>query len=40
MHNLTVVGGILLAADQLLGVEKLTVGTSADLVDGLQVAVY
>src|SRR3954452_25452260 len=28
-----VVGGILLAADQQLGVEQLAVGTSADLVD-------
>merc|ERR1711966_538193 len=28
-----VVGGILLAGDQLLGVEQLTVGTSADLID-------
>jgi len=34
-----VVGGILLAGDQLLGVEQLTVGTSTDLVNngGLQV---
>ena len=28
-----VVGGILLTSDQLLGVEELTVGTGADLVD-------
>ena len=34
-----VVGGILLTSDQLLGVEELTVGTGADLVDdgGLQI---
>eukprot|EP00976_Prorocentrum_cordatum_P072379 1180690-Prorocentrum_minimum.AAC.2 len=34
-----VVGGILLAGDQLLGVEQLTVGTSADLIDhgGLEI---
>ena len=34
-----VVGGVLLAGDQLLGVEELTVGTSADLIDdgGLQI---
>jgi hypothetical protein len=34
-----VVGGVLLAADQLLGVEQLAVGAGADLVDhgGLQV---
>jgi hypothetical protein len=33
-----VVGGVLLAADQLLGVEQLAVGASADLIDdsGLQ----
>ena len=34
-----VVGGILLTGDQLLGVEQLTVGTGADLIDhgGLQI---
>ena len=34
-----VVGGVLLAGDQLLGVEQLAVGASADLVDhgGLQI---
>ena len=34
-----VVGGILLTGDQLLGVEELTVGTGADLVNdgGLQI---
>lgn len=31
----TVVGGIFLSADQLLGVEQLTVRSGADLVDGL-----
>lgn len=31
----TVVGSILLAADQQLRVEQLAIGTSADLVDGL-----
>jgi hypothetical protein len=31
----TVVGSILLAADQQLGVEQLAVGTGSDLVDGL-----
>jgi hypothetical protein len=32
---LTVVGGILLSADQQLGMEQLTIGSSPDLVDGL-----
>ena len=34
-----VVGGILLTSDQLFGVEQLTVGTGADLIDdsGLQI---
>ena len=34
-----VVGGVLLAGDQLLGVEELTVGTGTDLIDdgGLQI---
>lgn len=31
----TVVGSILLATDQLLGVEELAVGTGTDLIDGL-----
>lgn len=37
----TVVGGILLSGDHLLGVEELPVGTSAHLIDdiGLQVDV-
>jgi len=34
-----VIGGILLAGDQLLGVEKLSVGTGSDLIDdsGLEI---
>ena len=41
MTPLTVVGGILLAGDHLLGVEELAVGTSSNLIDdiGLQVDV-
>lgn len=35
----TVVGGVLLAADQQLGVEELAVGASSDLVDGRGVQV-
>lgn len=40
LHDHTVVGSVLLAADQLFRVEKLAVGTGTDLVDGLQVSRY
>lgn len=39
MTTSIVVGGILLAADQKLGVEELAVATGADLVDGRGVEV-
>lgn len=35
LYNHTVVSGVFLSADQLLRVEELAVGTSADLINGL-----
>ena len=35
-----VVGGVFFAADELLGVEELTVGTGTDLVDDGRLQIY
>lgn len=40
LHLHTVVGSILLAADQLLRMEELAVGTGADLVNWLRISMH